>query len=68
MVLRRQKKVLIRRTRQKYLEEAAIREEELRRELDRFTYVHKLDQLNGEDIERELSLTAGTMCFQGKGC
>uniref|UniRef100_A0A6N2N9G8 Uncharacterized protein n=1 Tax=Salix viminalis TaxID=40686 RepID=A0A6N2N9G8_SALVM len=60
-VLRRQKKVLIRRTRQKYLEEAAIREEELRRELDRLTYVHKLDQLNGEDIERELSLTAGTM-------
>ncbi|KAG5232932.1 Galactose-binding domain [Salix suchowensis] len=35
IVLRRQKKVLIRRTRQKYLEEAAIREEELRRELDR---------------------------------
>ncbi|KAJ6433904.1 hypothetical protein OIU84_017583 [Salix udensis] len=30
-----QKKVLIRRTSQKYLEEAAIREEELRRELDR---------------------------------
>uniref|UniRef100_A0A6N2NGC7 Uncharacterized protein n=1 Tax=Salix viminalis TaxID=40686 RepID=A0A6N2NGC7_SALVM len=35
IVLRRQKKVLMRRTRQKYLEEAAIREEELRRELDR---------------------------------
>lgn len=52
----------MRRARQKYLEEAAIREEELLRELDRFTYVHKLDQFHGEDIERELSLTASTQC------
>ncbi|KAJ6693818.1 hypothetical protein OIU85_004586 [Salix viminalis] len=50
---------------EKYLEEAAITRRGTRRELDRFTYVHKLDQLNGEDIERELSLTGGTMCFFG---
>ncbi|KAL3573924.1 hypothetical protein D5086_024537 [Populus alba] len=35
IVARRQKKLLVRRARQKYLEEAAIREEELLRELDR---------------------------------
>lgn len=36
VIARRQKKLLMRRARQKYLEEAAFREEELLRELDRF--------------------------------
>jgi transcriptional antiterminator Rof (Rho-off) len=36
IVARRQKKLIMRRARQKYLEEAALREAELLQELDRF--------------------------------
>lgn len=37
IVARRQKKIILRRARQKYLEEAALREAELLQELDRLT-------------------------------
>lgn len=36
IIARRQKKLLVRRARQKYLEEAAVREAELLQQLDRF--------------------------------
>ncbi|KAJ6287998.1 hypothetical protein OIU77_028035 [Salix suchowensis] len=61
IVLRRQKKVLIRRTRQKYLEEAAIREEELRRELDREKAAEAEKEIERQRLlEHECAKTRGS--------